>query len=59
MHWPIGFQPRGAPVPKDENGKAILDKEVTTAEVASLQLVPFLINLDLGSNGKTCRNRKS
>lgn len=32
MHWPTGFQPGDQSVPKDSEGRVLLDKETSTAE---------------------------
>lgn len=36
MHWPSGFVPGKENVPKDENGKVLLDNQVTYTDVAIL-----------------------
>jgi hypothetical protein len=44
MHWPAGFVPGKGNVPKDDNGKVLLDNEVTYSDVRTP------IPLNFGSN---------
>jgi hypothetical protein len=38
MHWPIAFKPGGERFPRGEDGKPILDKETTVAEVLAFKM---------------------
>lgn len=51
MHWPIAFKPGAEPFPKGEDGKPILDNEVTVSEVAPYTIIILLA--DVGGNGET------